>query len=831
MPTILEPATRAAVGVTALVLFVAAYVAHRLGARRPAAALAAGAMIALGLVAVEQLTRLVAASATDGTVAFNDHRWIVLAPWGRMGLVAGCIAATMTALLSWYATAAIASPWHRGAIIALRTGVAATALVLFVQPALELRQVVHEPNHIAVLVDVSASMALHDTPDAPTREQRARALLDRSAHTLDAWRADHVVDFYTFGSDMTPSTRAAVGSRTPRDRATLLRDALDKTRARYHDRDLAGMIVISDGTATGRFRSGAGDGTSLELLRSLDTIVHTVWAGRAGLKDVAVAKLLVDEFAFVRTVVEIDAVIRATGYERRRIPVSLRRGKQVLRTTWIDVGPGSTTTHVTFALTPSHVGKRVYEISTPIDDDEAVRTNNTRAFVLRVIRDKIRVLQVAGQPSWDVRALRRLLKQNPNVDLISFFILRTHEDLHPVAQAEMSLIPFPTHELFGEQLPSFDLIILQNFNYGPYEIGRYLENIRRYVADGGGLIMVGGPLSFSSGGYAGTPVADALPVELLPNSLPPARLLDSRMFRPRLTRDGKTHPITTLRYADANNTAAWSALVPLAGINLVRGAKRDATVLAVHPTLTTATGDRMPLLVAGSYRRGRALAVMTDSSWRWGFVAAARPGDDGRSYDTLWDNAIRWAIQDPNLRTLHVETDASTYYAGDPIRIDVRLLGRDYKPRAGEVSLEVARADDGAGHPAAARATVTTSTTGQASHQLTGLAAGVYRVEASAKAGGRAVEAQDLFVIRTGSVELDRPEADPTALARIAAVTGGRFLDDVDRLPQDLPLAPPRAVRVDRRANVELWSQPWLLVIALSLLGIEWGLRQWSGTL
>ncbi len=93
-----------------------------------------------------------------------------------------------------------------------------------------------------------------------------------------------------------------------------------------------------------------------------------------------------------------------------------------------------------------------------------------------------------------------MLKSKPNVDLISFFILRTQESVSLVPTAEMSLIPFPTVELFEQQLPSFDLIILQNLASLPNTIGPYLENIRSYVEGGGGLAMLGGAASFSSGG-------------------------------------------------------------------------------------------------------------------------------------------------------------------------------------------------------------------------------------------------------------------------------------------------------------------------------------------
>ena len=130
-------------------------------------------------------------------------------------------------------------------------------------------------------------------------------------------------------------------------------------------------------------------------------------------------------------------------------------------------------------------------------------------------------------------------------------------------------------------------------------------------------------------------------------------------------------------------------------MNLVAGAKPDATVLATHPRLKTKTGKPMPVIVAGEYGKGRSLAFTTDTLWRWGFVAAARPGDDGRQYTKLWENTIRWLIQDPDLRNLHVDSDAVEYVPGAPVRVTVRLLGRDYQPLPnGEVSLVVKRGAD-----------------------------------------------------------------------------------------------------------------------------------------
>src|SRR5205085_843869 len=121
----------------------------------------------------------------------------------------------------------------------------------------------------------------------------------------------------------------------------------------------------------------------------------------------------------------------------------------------------------------------------------------------------------------------------------------------------------------------------------------------------------------------------------------------------------------------------------------------DATVLATRPRLKTKNGKPMPVIVAGDYGKGRSLVFTTDSLWKWGFVAAARPGDDGRHYTKLWENAIRWLIQDPDLRNLHVDSHAVEYVPGSPVRVAVLLLCRDYQPLPnGVVSLVVKRGAD-----------------------------------------------------------------------------------------------------------------------------------------
>jgi uncharacterized membrane protein len=784
-------------------------------------------------LAVEQAIGLLVAHEAPASTDFNEFRWVLLSPWGRTGLVLGLVAVAAIVGLSFHASARLASPWRRAAMIGLRSGAATAALILFLQPAVELRQVAREPNRIAVIVDDSLSMGLREIGDGPSRHERARALLSASEPVFQTWRKKHHVDFFGFSDALVQTSETAAASAKPTGAGTMMRQSLEQLRARYDGRDLAGIILVSDGVPTDEFADGATDGTSRDFLGGLQTRVHTAWVGRPGLRDVAISRVLADEFAFVRTVVKIEVVIRSTGYPRRRIPVTLTSEGKPLRQKWVEVAADEGETRVVFELSPPRVGKFVYSVETPVSADEAVDTNNSRSFVLRVIRDKIRVLQVAGQPSWDVQALRRMLKQNPNVDLISFFILRTQDDVSLVPNDEMSLIPFPTHELFQDELPSFDLIVLQNFEYLPYGIGAYLENIRSYVEGGGGLAMLGGPLSFSSGGYASSPVAAALPVTLDSN-LSQRDAVDTTVFRPALTGAGQVHPVTSLRYEARDNVALWKALPSLEGVNIIGDAKPGATVLATHPRLRTRSGKPMPVIVAGEYGDGRSLAVTTDSLWRWGFAAGDQVDGhgDGRYYDKLWETSMRWLIQDPELRYLHVDSDHVEYVPQSPVRLDVRLLDRNYAPLAGgKVSLEISRGADPARVVEVGAATLQVGESGEASHEMDGLEPGVYRVRATAEVGGRQVEATDIFLVREGTEEMDRPAAREDVLRAVAATTGGTYLGKVSELPSNLAFDQPRVVRVDRRSDVELWSRPVLLFLALLLLGLEWLLRQRSGYL
>lgn len=757
---------------------------------------------------------------------FEDSKLVLLSSWGTTGLVLALVVAALALGLSAWGT------WRGGRsvparllLVGLRALSVAAVLLLVLQPAIQIRNVTRVPNHVAILVDASRSMKVRERAGDPTRFQRAVAVIRRSERRLRRWREQRNVQVLGFGAEVEASG-GRIESLRPDQPATKTRAALARVVQLYGNQDLAAVVLLSDGIDNGRFGTTGLSADDRKFLAGIGAPVHTVWVGSEQIKDVAIAEVFADDFAFVRNAVEVEADVLVHGLDASELAVTLRAGERVLAQQALQLREGKTRYRVAFTFVPQRVGKYVYTISTPVQAGEALEGNNRQSFVLKVIRDRIRVLQVCGRPSWDERFLRRLLKRDPNIDLISFFILRTPTDLALVPTSELSLIPFPTEELFEKELGSFDLVLLQNFNYGPYGIGTYLPHLRRFVVNGGGLAMIGGDLSFSSGGYHGTPVARVLPVRLLPPAGDPSRLVSSEDFRPRLTRQGRDHPILQLGRSSQETRQLLRALPRLTGVNLVAGPAPGATVLAEHPRLRTRRGKRMPVLAVGASGKGRALALTTDTSWHWAFLSVGQ-GGTRQGYDRFWRNAIRWLIKDPELKYLRVIVQRDRVRLGQPIKVTIRAYRPDYSPARG---VTVHHQAGPAGGGRATERSGRTDSSGELRLELTPRQVGPLRVAARAVIGGRKTSEHALVLVEPAGPEEREPRATPALLKQLASHTSGRYLGRADRLPA-LEFRDPRLLKVNWRRDVELWSRWWSLLACLLLLGLDWGLRRKFGYL
>ncbi|MGZ6078147.1 MAG: glutamine amidotransferase, partial [Myxococcaceae bacterium] len=474
------------------------------------------------------------------------------------------------------------SKLRRRLLLALRLLAGAMALFFVLEPGLRQLAQVRVKNRVAVLVDRSASMGFPVRADGQTRAAAAAEALDRFAPGLDALRDRYQVEVLGFSPELAPVSAEALrtpgtGSRTDLMAALRALKATDTGGSRK----LAGAVLLSDGADNAELQSGLQPRQQDEL-GALGFPVSTVRVGEPALIDLAVENVKVDDFAFVRNAVSVELELHARGLRGRDVPVVLQREGLTVGTRTVHVDQNDQRTQVSFTFTPDQTGRFVYTVGAPVFPGEAVVENNSRSFVLKVIRDRVRVLLVVGRPSWDERFLRGLLRQDPNVDLVSFYILRTSSDDTQTRnpERELSLIPFPMEEIFDTKLHTFDVVVFQNFGYAEpaLSIASYERNLEQYVSAGGALLVIGGDHAFGEG-RAAYPVLDrALPVD--PSGTPAV----VEPFKIKLTPEGLRNPVMRVQTAESGTQTSWDELPPASGLNIVR-VKQGATVLLAHPTL------------------------------------------------------------------------------------------------------------------------------------------------------------------------------------------------------------------------------------------------------
>lgn len=701
-------------------------------------------------------------------------------------------------------------------LITTRVLAALCVLGVLVEPAIQLRAVRKIKNRLALIVDRSTSMTLPSSAGI-TRYAQFQQLAAQSEGQLKALAEQHVLEWY----DLTgPVTDATLGTPPKGERSDLMH-GLDGALGRGNGRPLAGMVLLSDGADNAGLEGEPGklSKSALEKLAAIGVPVNTVNLASGGaFTDIAIVDVVADEFAFVHNTISIEVQVEVTGIASTTVPLTLKREGDIIATQEVVLQAGKPAS-ATFKTKPDKIGEFVYSVSVPVIAGESVVANNERSFVLQVIRDKIRVLQVAGRPSWDERFLRQHLKENPNVDLISFFILRTPNDNPMADESEMSLIPFPVDRLFTSELASFDVVIFQNFDYRPYQMERFLPNIAAAVKNGLGFVMIGGEQSFGNGGYARTPIEGIVPVRLDGQS----PLVHERA-QPNLTEAGRRHPVTDLGRGGSSNERVWAALPAWFTINHVSGLVPTATALVS----TDGRNGPQPVVSVMEVGEGRSMAIATDAMWRWRLSSLRDGGASQRAYHRFWSNALRWLVRDPEHSRVQVLPEKRRFEVGDDVDVSFTVRESDYQPVPyGDIDVTI---ENERGQAQAER--LLTNEQGAARFTFRNLSGGAYRVRAKASQQGRDLgSGQAVFVIESRSMELTRAAPRADLLEQIARATGGKALDPSANVFEQIATVDPEVVEVDRRRNIELWDNGWALVALVAIFAADWALRRRSGYL
>ncbi|MEZ5825035.1 MAG: hypothetical protein R3C97_09935 [Geminicoccaceae bacterium] len=307
-------------------------------------------------------------------------------------------------------------------------------------------------------------------------------------------------------------------------------------------------------------------------------------------------------------------------------------------------------------------GRSVIEVEAEPLDGEITLVNNRATVTINGIRDRLRVLLVSGQPYPGLRVWRNLLKADPAVDLVHFTILRPPEKQDGTPIRELALIAFPSRELFEVKLGEFDLIIFDRYARRGLLPLVYLDNVARYVEEGGALLDAAGPEFADPTSLFRTPLSRVLPGR-------PSGEVFERGFTPAVTEKGALHPVT----AGLGNGEDWGRWFR----------QIDAETMHGH-TLMTGVADR-PLLVLDRVGEGRVAQLLSDHAWLW-----ARGFEGGGPQAPLLRRLVHWLMKEPELE----EEALSARAEGDRLLVERRSLEADTETLTVEVTRPSGERDD-----------------------------------------------------------------------------------------------------------------------------------------
>ena len=468
----------------------------------------------------------------------------------------------------------------------------ATLLTALANPTLREEQRESLANVAIVVLDESSSQQLSTRP-----EQMAAVKADLEAKLAKVSNLN--VKFVSAGK---PGEAAQPGTNL----FTSLNAALADTPP---DR-LAGVIMITDGQVHDVPKAAASLG--------FDAPVHALLTGQPDEFDRRVEIIKAPRYGIVGQTREIEVAIRESGKAGRATDtakLTVRREGKPDEVRSAKVG-GTVKLDMPFP----HSGTNILEIELETAPGELTPVNNRVVVEAEGVRENLRVLLVSGEPHAGERTWRNLLKSDAAVDLVHFTILRPPEKQDGTPNKQLSLIAFPTRELFSEKINEFDLIIFDRYQHHGILQMLYYDNISRYVEQGGALLVAAGPSYPGAYRLYDTPLGGVLPGRAT------GEMVDGK-FVPELTALGKRHSVTATL-----STEGWGPWM-----RYMKMESGNAEALMQTP-------DGHPLLLLKRVGKGRVASVMSDQLWLW-----ARGYDGGGPYAELIRRTAHWLMKEPEL--------------------------------------------------------------------------------------------------------------------------------------------------------------------------------------
>jgi uncharacterized membrane protein len=745
-------------------------------------------------------------------VVFEEGTFTLDIP--RHALPALLVAGGAAAYAVWTYTR-LAAPLRRDRFVLAGVRFLVLAIVVFclLRPMLVLKGAVPQQNFLGVLVDDSRSMQIADRGREPRSEFVHRNLALPDSPLVSALSKKFVLRFFRFSSSAdrvgSPGELTYGGTRTD------LGEALDRARDELSGLPLAGLAMISDGADT----TNATLDASLASLRARSIPVFTVGVGEERFThDIQISRIETPRSALKGTSLVANVVVTATGYAGVTVPLQVEDEGRLISTQDVTLPPDGESTTVRARFTMGDAGPRILRIRIPPDPREQVTQNNTREALIEVNDRREKILYFEGEPRPEAKFVRIAADGDPNLQVV--VLQRTAKDKYLRQNVDN-----PDELVSGFPKTRDELFAYRGIILGSVEADSFTPEQLRMLADfvsrrGGGLLALGGRRSFAQGGWAGTPVADVLPVTLeAGGGQKPDDAFAELTIRP--TTAGSAFPVTQIAENDAASAGKWSGMPQLSSVNPVRTVKPGATVLL---TGNDGRSDERVVLAYQRYGRGKALAFSVQDSWMWRMDAKMSVSDT--TYSTFWRRLIRWLIDGVPDR-VEVATEADRVDPGEPIRLTAQVGDAAY------LDVNDARVEAHVVAPSGKSTDVpldwTVSRDGEYRGSFVPNETGVYQVRVVATRGGQEL-GSGLAHARVTSGDSEYFDASMRAplLRRIAEETGGRYFaaSDVASLPDTIGYSGRGVTVIEEH---DLWDMPVLLLVLLAAVCSEWGYRRARG--
>ena len=746
-------------------------------------------------------------------VVFEKGRLAFAAGTGTYILLAIALAIGVPALIAYARLRMRGGPRDRAVLIGLRLAALALAITAVLHPVLVVSEAVPQRNVVGVLVDDSRSMRIADLNGA-TRAQTVRHLLGgRDSSLYAALAQKFVVRLFRFSGN--GERVSQVGDLTYDGARTQLGPALESARQELTGVPLSGLVLVSDGADNSR-------GSLTDAVMSLGARhvpVFTVGVGRERFtKDIEVSRIEAPRSVLVGASLAVDVMVAQRGYTGQKVQLIAEDAGRIVSTQSVTLSGDGEATPIRVRVPTTEAGARVLTFRIAPQPGEMVLQNNTQQAIVNVSDRREKILYIEGEPRPEMPFLRRAVRDDKNLQVVTLQRLAKDQFRRFSVDDSLDLVSgFPKTR---DELFAYKGVILGSIE-ASYFTGDQLRMLADFVSErGGGLLALGGPHSLGEGGFAGTPVGEVLPVDLVGTVESKTPYFSE--LKVDVTVPGAINAATQIAEAESLSAKRWKTMPPVSSVNRIGRAKPGATVLLTGTPVKG--GDRETVLAFQRYGRGKAIAFPIQDSWLWQMDPSMSLED--MTFESFWRQLLRWLVNDVPSRVM-VAAAGDQVSPGDPVELNAEISDRTFlKVNNAEA---VARVTAPSGTVTEMPLEWSVTRDGEYKTAFTPTERGLYSVDVRTRMGTDSIVSDRSFITSGDlSTEYFGAEMRAPLLRRIADETGGRFYssDKVADLAKDIVFTDVGNTVVDRK---DLWDMPIVFLLLIALITSEWGYRKLRG--